>query len=191
MMRMEHLKSLEHHFLIAMPNLNDSWFDKTVIYVVEDNEYGTMGLVVNLPHNLTVEQLLEHFELDTTLTDDFLNDSVLIGGPVDPEHGFILHEPAGDWQKSLPLKDKLAMTVSEDILEAMGQGLGPERMLICLGFAGWEKGQLQTEIQDNHWLTIPYNDALLFDVPAEKKWQIALNTLGVSPEFLSMDAGHG
>lgn len=187
---MEHLTSLEHHFLIAMPNLNDSWFDKTLIYVVEDNEHGTMGLVVNIPHNLNLEQLLDHFEFEMNLAETFLQDSVLIGGPVDPEHGFILHEPEGEWQKSLPLKDKLSMTVSEDILEAVGKGKGPNRMLVCLGFAGWEKGQLQTEIQDNHWLTIPYNDALLFDVPAEKKWKVALNTLGIAPEFLSMESGH-
>ncbi|MGC9385660.1 MAG: YqgE/AlgH family protein [Hydrogenovibrio sp.] len=187
---MEQLDSLEHHFLIAMPNLAGSWFDKTVIYIVEDNEHGTMGLVLTLEHNLTLEQLLDHFELPITHQEPMLYQKVLMGGPLDVEHGFILHQPPGDWQKSLPLHDGLAMTVSEDFLKSIAEGDLPEKLLICLGFAGWEKDQLNEEIQANNWLTIPYNAALLFDVPSERKWEVALNTLGIAPEHLSMDAGH-
>jgi len=188
---MEHLNSLEHHFLIAMPNLTDSWFDKTVVYIVEDNEHGTMGLVINLEHNLTVPELLDHFELPVEAAETYTDQLVLMGGPVDLEHGFILHEPQGNWQKTLPLQDNLAMTVSEDFLKAMADGTAPEKIVVCLGFSGWEKGQLNEEIQANNWLTIPYNEALLFEVASEQKWQVALSTLGISPESLSMDAGHG
>ncbi|AZR81363.1 MULTISPECIES: YqgE/AlgH family protein [Piscirickettsiaceae] len=187
---MEQLNSLEHHFLIAMPNLADSWFDKTLVYIVEDNEHGSMGLVVNLEHGLTVEQLLEHFELTIEHPSPLLEQNIMMGGPIDMEHGFILHEPQGHWQKSLPLRDRLAMTVSEDFLKSLASGDAPEKLVVCLGFAGWEAGQLNEEIQANNWLTIPYNEALLFDVPTKKKWQVALNTLGISPESLSMDAGH-
>lgn len=182
--------SLEHNFLIAMPSLADSWFEKTVIYMVEDNEYGSMGLVINLPHKLTIQQLLEHFKLEFETDNPLLDEIVLMGGPVDMEHGFILHQEIGDWQKSLPLQDNLAMTVSEDLLQAIADNQGPKKLIACLGFAGWEKGQLQQEIQNNSWLTIPYNAALLFDVPIDSKWEVALGTLGISPEHLSLDAGH-
>ncbi len=191
---MENLTSLEHHFLIAMPTLADSWFEKTLVYVVEDNQHGTMGLVVNLPHKLNLTQLLEHFQLPTEqleANETLADQVIMMGGPVDMEHGFILHQPPGNWQKSVPLADNLAMTVSEDFLKSISEGQLPEKMLVCLGFAGWEKGQLNEEIQQNNWLTIPYNESLLFDIDPDQKWQVALNTLGILPESLSMEAGHG
>lgn len=191
---MENLTSLEHHFLIAMPTLADSWFEKTLVYVVEDNQHGTMGLVVNLPHKLNLTQLLEHFQLPTEqleANETLADQVIMMGGPVDMEHGFILHQPPGNWQKSVPLADNLAMTVSEDFLKSISEGQLPEKMLVCLGFSGWEKGQLNEEIQQNNWLTIPYNESLLFDIDPDQKWQVALNTLGILPESLSMEAGHG
>lgn len=191
---MENLTSLEHHFLIAMPTLADSWFEKTLVYIVEDNQHGTMGLVVNLPHKLNLTQLLEHFQLPTEqleANETLADQVIMMGGPVDMEHGFILHQPPGNWQKSVPLTDNLAMTVSEDFLKSISEGQLPEKMLVCLGFAGWEKGQLNEEIQQNNWLTIPYNESLLFDIDPDQKWQVALNTLGILPESLSMEAGHG
>jgi len=190
---MENLNSLEHHFLIAMPNLADSWFEKTLVYVVEDNQHGSMGLVVNLPHKLILSQLLEHFQLPTDRLNsrsDLAEQVIMMGGPVDMEHGFILHQPPGDWQKSIHLKDNLAMTVSEDFLKAVSEGNQPEKLLVCLGFAGWEAGQLNEEIQQNNWLPIPYNESLLFDIEPDQKWLVALNTLGISHESLSMEAGH-
>lgn len=183
--------SLEHQILIAMPTLTNSWFDKTVVYIVEDNEYGSMGLTLNLPHSINIEQLLEHFNLVADQSLDYLNQKVLLGGPVEMEHGFILHKDDNQtWQKSLPLRDNLVMTVSEDFLKALAQGTGPKKFIACLGFAGWEKGQLADEIQGNSWLSIPYNESLLFEVPTHDKWRVALGTLGISPEFLSMEAGH-
>lgn len=189
---MNSLSSYEHTILIAMPSLEDSWFEKAVIYIVEDNEHGSMGLVLNLPHEFTIEKLLTHFDLDILNQDtELLSQRVLVGGPVEMEHGFILHTPEGYWEKSMPLRDGLAMTVSEDLLKSVAKGQGPDRMLACLGFAGWEKGQLENEVQSNNWLSIPYNDSLIFDIPTHDKWRVALGTLGIQPEFLSMEAGHG
>jgi putative transcriptional regulator len=193
MNRTSHLKqlpSLEHHFLLAMPSLDDTYFEKSLIYIVEDNESGTMGITLNHPHTLTIGELLSHFDYPMTGTFDYFEEAVMAGGPVDMERGFILHNPVGKWQSSVPLSDRLAMTVSEDLLKDLAQGKGPDRFVAALGYAGWEPGQLARELQENSWLTIPYNEALLFDVPAEKKWHTALSTLGVSPEFLSMEAGH-
>ncbi len=187
---MNKLPSLEHNFLVAMPSLENSWFEKTVIYMVEDNEHGSMGLVVNLPNKITVNELLEHFSFDTPEKAGFLKDPVLIGGPVDLERGFILHKGDGQWKTSLPLPDHLNMTVSEDLLKEMSINLPPKHFLVCLGFSGWEPGQLAQEIQENSWLTIPYNESLLFETPIENRWEVALGTLGISPEFLSAEAGN-
>jgi len=188
---MNQLHSLEHHFLIAMPALNDSWFEKTVIYIVEDNEHGTMGLVINLPHKkLNIKELLEHFDLPIPEHSEFLDDDVLLGGPVDLERGFILHDSLGQWKSSMKLPDNMSMTVSEDFLNALSENQAPPNFITCLGFAGWEPGQLAQEIQENSWLTIPFNHSLLFATPIEERWEVALGTLGISPEFLSSEAGH-
>jgi putative transcriptional regulator len=187
---MNTINSFEHQILIAMPSLDNTWFEKTVIYVVEDNEHGSMGLVLNLPHKLNVSQLLDHFKNETHVNNTIGEQLVLMGGPVDLEHGFILYKGKSTWQHSMKLRDNLNMAVSEDILKEIGKNAGPEQFIICLGFAGWEKGQLAKEVNENSWLTIPYNDSLLFEIKAEKKWNISLATLGISPEFLSAEAGH-
>ncbi|MDX1347753.1 MAG: YqgE/AlgH family protein [Thiomicrorhabdus chilensis] len=187
---MKQMQSLEHHFLIAMPSLDDSWFEKTVIYIVEDNEHGTMGLVINLPHKLSIQELLEHFDYTPEEAYPFLSQQVMMGGPVDMERGFILHHPLGNWKSSMSLDENLAMTVSDDLLQALAQDQGPEQFVVCLGFAGWKPGQLAQEIQANSWLTIPYNQTLLFDTDTEEKWEVALGTLGISPEFLTAEAGN-
>jgi len=188
---MTNTHSLEHHLLIAMPSLNGSWFEKTLIYIIEDTEDGTMGLTLTLPHSFNIKELLEHFKLKVNLDLPYIKDKVLLGGPVDMEYGFVLHKHSGElWKRSLPLKDGLAMSVSEDLLKSIADGTGPSQFIVCLGFAGWNAGQLTEEIKGNSWLTIPYNESLVFDIPFEKKWNVALKTLGASPETLSMEAGY-
>ncbi len=181
--------SFEHQILISMPSLDNSWFKKTVIYVVEDNIQGSMGLVLNLPHKFNFSQLLKYFKFDLSLNDSLQNKPVLIGGPLDMEHGFVLYKGGSKWKQSIDLEDNLSLSVSEDILKAIGKGEGPEDFIACLGFAGWDAGQLAREINENSWLTIPYNEALLFEVSQSNKWNVALGTLGVSPEFLSTEVG--
>lgn len=182
--------SLQHQFLIAMPSLDDGWFAKTVIYVIEDNEKGSTGLVINKPHDLSVAQLLEHFNIYADSECPDLKRTVLMGGPVDMERGFILHQPPGEWQNTVVVDKELGLTVSEDFLQAIAQGEAPQDFMICLGLASWGKNQLAGEIQRNSWLTAPYNASLLFETPLEKRWKTALGMLGVSPEFLSAETGH-
>lgn len=184
------MQSLEHHFLVAMPSLDDGWFGKTVIYIVEDNEHGTMGLVINSPNRLTIKDLLEHFHVPFHDHSAMIHRQVLIGGPIDNERGFILHKPQGNWKSSMPLPDNLAMTVSEDFLEAIGEEIAPEEFVVCLGFSGWDPDQLAQELQENSWITIPYNESLLFETPVEKRWEVALATIGIHPATLSSQAGH-
>lgn len=187
---MEQLPSLEHHFLIAMPSLNGSWFEKSIIYIMEDNDHGTTGFVINSPQNFQVQDLLDHFNFPHPENAPYLSQPILRGGPVDVEQGFIFHEPEGQWKSSVSLPDGLTMTFSDDFVEALSKSQAPSDFLICLGFSGWKPNQLAQEIQSNSWLTIPYNKNLLFDTPVHKKWQVALETLGVSPEFLTLEAGH-
>lgn len=182
--------NFQHQFLIAMPSLDDSWFEKTVIYILEDNHQGTKGLVINKPHNINKKQLLEHFHIPGTQNRKDLDELIFQGGPVDLERGFILHQPAGNWQSSIELQDGLGLTVSEDFLQAIYEHNAPKDYLICLGISSWTKGQLASEIQENSWLTAPYNASLLFETPVENRWKVALGTLGVAPEFLSTEAGH-
>ncbi len=195
--------SLEHQLLIAMPNLNGSWFEKTLIYMIEDTAEGSMGLTLTLPHSFDIKQLLTHFDLNPNTNLPYIDDKVLLGGPVKMEHGFILHKYSENnsgedsektteklWKKSMVLQDGLAMSVSDDLLKALADGTGPLQFIACLGFSGWEAGQLADEIKNNSWLTIPYNESLVFDTPHDEKWSLALSSLGVSPEFLSMEAGY-
>lgn len=182
--------SLQHQFLIAMPSLNDSWFEKTVIYMVDDNEKGSTGLVINKPHNLSILQLLEHFQIFGNQNSPIMKRAVLMGGPVDMERGFILHQPAGQWQNTVAITPKLGLTVSEDFLEAIKLDTAPKDFLICLGSANWNKGQLANEIKNNSWLTAPFNASLMFETPIEQRWKAALGMLGILPEFLSTETGH-
>jgi putative transcriptional regulator len=188
---MNNFMSFEHHFLIAMPSLDDSWFARTVIYIIEDNEKGTSGLVLNKPHKLTVKQLLEHFHIDAVEDREDLQASVYMGGPVDMERGFILHQPLGAWQNSMRLPENMGLTVSEDFLQAIANQTAPKNYITCLGLANWTKGQLMNEIMRNSWLTAPFNSSLVFDTPCEQRWKAALGMLGVRPETLSHEVGHG
>ncbi|WP_044407800.1 YqgE/AlgH family protein [Thiomicrospira microaerophila] len=182
--------SLAHQFLIAMPSLDATWFEKTVIYIIDDNEKGSTGLVINKPHNLNVLQLLEHFHIYGNQHSPMMKRTVMMGGPVDMERGFILHQPTGKWQNTVNITPTLGLTVSEDFLEAIKLNNAPQDFLICLGTATWTKGQLTHEIKSNSWLTAPFNASLMFETPVEKRWKAALGILGVSPEFLSAEAGH-
>jgi len=181
--------NLTHHFLIAMPSMADPNFSKTLTYICEHNDQGALGLVVNRPTDMTLQSLFERLSLP--LNDSALSDSpVYFGGPVQGDRGFVLHEPAGNWQSTLRVRDAIGLTTSKDILEAVGRGEGPARMLVTLGYAGWSAGQLEHELSQNAWLTVEARDAILFDVPAEERLSRAMQLLGVDFARLQDAAGH-
>ena len=181
--------NLTHHFLIAMPNMADPYFSKTLTYICEHNDQGALGLVVNRPIDMTLQALFERLAL--SLKDNALSDSpVYFGGPVQVDRGFVLHEPAGNWQSTLRVREAIGLTTSKDILEAVGRGEGPSRMLVTLGYAGWSAGQLEQELAQNAWLTVEARDAILFDVPAEERLPRAMQLLGVDFARLQDAAGH-
>jgi putative transcriptional regulator len=117
-------------------------------------------------------------------------DHVLHGGPVQTDRGFVLHSPGPTWESTLPVSERLHLTTSRDILDALAAGHGPERAVVALGYAGWDAGQLEDEMARNAWLTAPVDEGLLFEVPAEERWLAACRLLGIDLLHLSSDAGH-
>ncbi|MCO4798274.1 MAG: YqgE/AlgH family protein [Colwelliaceae bacterium] len=183
------MESLEDHLLIAMPALKDSYFDKTVTYICEHNDEGAMGLIINLPVSVTVNQLLAQLDEDLPHNPE-LGQQVLTGGPVSTDRGFVLHSPQKGWSSSLSLSDDVMITTSKDILIALGSEKAPEKYMVTLGYAGWGPGQLEEEIQANSWLTTPSDNDILFNTPIEQRWQKAAEKLGVNIAHLSSDIGH-
>ena len=181
--------NLTHHFLIAMPSMADPYFAKTLTYVCEHNEQGALGVVVNRPIDMTLRSLFERLSL--TLKHQDLSDApIYFGGPVQTDRGFVLHEPAGNWQSTLRVRGAIGLTTSKDILEAVGRGEGPEKLLVTLGYAGWEAGQLEHELKQNAWLTVEAKDAIIFDLPSEERLPAAMELLGVDYARLADSAGH-
>ncbi|MBE9610482.1 YqgE/AlgH family protein [Chitinilyticum piscinae] len=181
--------NLTHHFLIAMPGLTDPLFSGALAFVCEHSEKGAMGIIVNKPLDLTLTQLFE--QIDTELhRPDVAEQQVCFGGPVQTDRGFVLHSPLGSWQSSLAVSDELGLTTSKDILQAVGEGHGPEQLIITLGYSGWEAGQLENEIVQNSWLTVQADPAIIFGKPPEERFDAALALLGVNYSMLSQEAGH-
>lgn len=180
---------LTRHFLIAMPAMVDPHFAKTLTLVCEHNENGALGVVVNRPTDLNLHSLLEQLKIVPDL-DRFRSVPVHFGGPVQVDRGFVLHRPAGNWQSTLAVGSDLGLTTSRDILEAVGRGEGPASLLVTLGYAGWAPGQIEHEIAQNAWLTVPARADILFDMPAEERLAAAMQLLGVDYANLSDVAGH-
>ena len=181
--------NLTHHFLIAMPNMADPYFSRSLTYICEHNDQGALGLVVNRPIDMTLQALFERLSLRMR-DSEFADAPVYFGGPVQTDRGFVLHAPAGDWQATLRVGEAIGLTTSKDILEAVGRGEGPRRMLVTLGYAGWSPGQLEHELSQNAWLTVEARDGILFDTPAEERLPAAMELLGLDFARLQDEAGH-
>lgn len=180
---------LSHHFLIAMPAMTDPFFAKSLTYVCEHTEEGALGIVVNRPIDLTLGELFAQIKLPLG-QDGLKNVPVHFGGPVQTDRGFVLHDPVGHWQSTLSVNEKVGLTTSKDILQAVGEGLGPQKLLVTLGYAGWGQGQLEQELSQNAWLTVRASEDILFDLAAEERLPAAMALLGIDYASLSEDAGH-
>ena len=184
-----------HHFLIAMPGLQDETFAKSVIYMCEHSERGALGLVINKPSDINLKKLFEKVELPLHRQDLTLS-PVFQGGPVQTERGFVLHEsvvmPNNEslYASTMTIPGGLEMTTSKDVLEALSTGYGPRKVFISLGYSSWGQGQLESEISDNSWLTVAADPAVIFDTPVEQRYDKALMLLGLQSWMLSPEAGH-
>jgi putative transcriptional regulator len=211
--------NLTHHFLIAMPGLEDSAFAKTVVYVCEHNERGALGLVINKPSDLSMKGLFDKVDLPLH-RQDLMHAFVMQGGPMHTERGFVLHdaiwggaasqavdatadEAAQEAEALSHISDKesvyastmtipggLEMTTSKDVLEALSMGAGPKRVLISLGYSAWGEGQLESELAENSWLTVGADPAVIFDTPLEQRYERAMQLLGLESWMLSTEVGH-
>jgi len=181
--------SFINQFLIAMPALDDPNFSRTVTYLCDHNEEGAMGLVINRPLDIDVRELFSHLKIDDNQHDVGYT-PIFQGGPVQTERGFVLHRGIGEWEASIVVTDDIAVTLSQDIIEAIAHGQGPDEYLITLGYAGWGAGQLEAELAANAWLNGPAEAGIIFDTPIEQRWSASAHHLGIELTALSPDIGH-
>ncbi|MEI6414292.1 MAG: YqgE/AlgH family protein [Pseudomonadota bacterium] len=186
---MEPIHSLSNQFLIAMPRLQDSNFARTVTLVCEHNTQGAMGIVVNRPMSIKLGEMLRQLEIplrSRTAGEQFIH----VGGPVQPDRGFVLHSSGLLYDSTLQVGQQLSITTSKDILEAIARDEGPKHSLIALGYAGWGEGQLENELIQNTWLSCPAAAEIIFKIPVERRWHAAAALLGVNLSLISSEAGH-
>ncbi len=179
--------SLKNHFLIAMPSLKDSSFEHSVTYICSHNDEGAMGIVLNKPTELDLSEVLDQLDIEGGYGHDH---TVLLGGPVHQDHGFILHKDKGDWRSTLSVSPTIHISTSKDILTSLAKGQGPSDYKVALGYAGWDAGQLEQELIDNSWITVEADEQIIFNTPENEIYQAALKLLGIDEGFLSSDAGH-
>ena len=197
---------LKHHFLIAMPGLEDETFARSVVYLCEHSPRGAMGLIINKPSDISMRLLFDKVELPLR-REDLMQNPVGHGGPVQTERGFVLHDPlrgpfhdplrtdqpeqeGAAYASTLTVPGGLEMTTSRDVLEALSSGAGPRRVLVTLGYASWGEGQLESELGENTWLTVAASADVIFEVPMAERYDRALELLGLKSWMLSPDAGH-
>ena len=172
-----------------MPNMADPYFAKTLTYVCEHNEQGALGVVVNRPIDLTLSALFERINVSLE-SQEVGRAPVYFGGPVQTDRGFVLHPKGLSFQATVDLEDDLSLSTTQDILFAIADGVGPEKSLIALGYAGWEAGQLEAELAQNAWLTCPFDADILFNTSSELRLEAAAKHLGINLSLLTSQAGH-
>lgn len=202
--------NLTGHFLIAMPALEDPFFARSVTFICAHNEDGAMGVVINRPSDFLLKNLFAQMNINIeNSSPEIIRQPIHLGGPVQPERGFVLHQikqtddnssdltdgSLNEWDSTILISNNTALTTSKDILEAVANGTGPEKVLLALGYAGWNSGQLETEIAKNAWLSvkaesISAQNALLYDLPSTEKMNAALGLLGLDFAKLSEEVGH-
>lgn len=180
---------LQSQLLIAMPSLGDPYFEHSVTLICQHNKDGCFGLTINRPIDITIDELLDQLEIPTEkLTSKDM--PALRGGPVQIEQGFVIHDTDRKWENTLVVNDNLAVTASRDILVDIANGVGPDNFILTLGCASWAPGQMEAEIMNNSWLNCPADNKIIFNMPFDKRWQGAADTLGVDVNLLSDIAGH-
>jgi putative transcriptional regulator len=178
---------LTGQLLLAMPGIGDPRFERAVIAVCMHDERGALGIGIGrLAPRLGFHTLLEQFEIPVG---DAPDAPVHLGGPVEPQRGFVLHSLDWGGQDTIEVDGRFALTNTIDVLRAVAEGKGPSRWLVALGYAGWGEGQLDEEMTRHGWFTTEATEALLFDTPVDQRWSAAFMGAGVDPRLLSASAG--
>lgn len=185
---METARFLSGQLLLALPGIGDPRFERSVIAMCVHDTNGALGIGLGAAHDeMRVRDLLEGIDLDPGVTPEAA--MVHIGGPVEPQRGFVLHSQDYAGQGTLTVGDIWALSANLDILKAIAAGRGPSRWLMALGYAGWGTGQLDGELKRHGWLTAPGSDAIVFETPADQRWSRAFAGLGVDVARLAASAG--
>jgi len=180
---------LANQLLIAMPALADGHFAQTVTLICEHSDRGALGIVLNKPLGMKLGDVMAQMKLEPS--DIRISEqAVLRGGPVHTDRGFVLHRPGGGWDSTHKISNNIQVTTSRDVLAAIARGEGPDDAFVALGYASWEPGQLEQEMLDNAWLSLPVDDRIVFELPFEERWQAAWQVLGVDRSRVSLIAGH-
>jgi putative transcriptional regulator len=180
---------LSNQLLVAMPSLADGNFAHTVSLICEHSEHGALGIVVNKPMNMKLGDVFSQMKMEPEHA-AVGERPVLRGGPVNLDRGFVLHRPGGEWDSTHRVSDAVQVTTSRDVLAAIARGNGPEDAFIALGFARWEGGQLEQELLENSWLTVPMSERIVFELPYAERWAAAWQSLGIESSRVSLAAGH-
>ena len=180
---------LANRLLIALPALADPQFARSVTLVCQHDEEGAMGVVVNRASEYTLGEVFQQMGIESG--DDALCEQIVLsGGPVHPERGFVLHDGGDGWDSTMQIGEALYVTTSRDILDAMAGGAGPQHAIVALGCAGWGAGQLEQELIEDSWLTVPMDAGLLFDTPLPARWQAAAGSIGVDLKHIAPHSAH-
>ena len=181
-------QSLRGHFLLATPVIGSGFFNRSLTYLCHHDEQGAMGIVVNHCLDIGLNDMLTHLEID--ISSACPDTSILAGGPVATDHGFVLHRGEPHWEGSQPVTEEMSLTGSRDILCAIAAGEGPEDYLVALGYAGWSAGQLEAEMAENSWLTVQADPDILFRSAVGERLTAAGRQLGIDIDLLSTESGH-
>lgn len=179
--------NLKNHFLLAMPQLTDSYFGQSVCYICDHNEHGSMGLVINKPMGISLGDIFSELEIEAQNQSAQM---ILQGGPVSPEQGFVLYQGNYNEVENTKISNNIRLSTSKDILTTIANGSGPDAVMVCLGYAGWEAGQLEEEIAGNTWLTVEADEELLFHTPVKDIAAKAAQKIGVDLTLLTSQSGH-
>ncbi len=180
---------LAGQLLIAMPQMSDPRFSRTVVYLCAHSASGAMGIVINRTFDgLTFSELLQQLEIQVKPGCESIR--VHFGGPVEAGRGFVLHSTDYVHESTTQVDDEVGLTAAVDVLKAISDGDGPKNRFLALGYAGWGAGQLDAEIRENAWLTVPADADLLFGADLDHKWARAIGKLGFDYTTLSAEAGH-
>ncbi len=180
---------LTNQFLVAMPAMSDSIFERTVVLVCMHDEDGALGIVINRPTELLLEDILQELDLNPNSNPE-AKLPVHFGGPCQVERGLVLHDSSKSWASTIRVGSEFGLTMSRDILEAISEERGPQFYIPLLGFSGWESEQLETEMRNNVWLSTPADRSIIFDTPVHERWQRAASLVGIDIATMSTVAGN-
>lgn len=180
---------LENQMLIAMPGMLDPNFVRSVTLLCQHTDEGAIGITINRVSGFTLGEVMDQLDIRGG-SEELRARRVLEGGPVNRDRGFVLHSPMEGFESSLPISPEITVTTSRDVLQALAEGTGPDRWVVALGYAGWGDGQLEEEMRQNAWLSVPADSAIVFELPVDERWAKAVARLGVDISNLHGVGGH-